>query len=64
MLKVLRRLIFTILIVGLVVIAIHALFNYGIGHYGDLIKQHGFWGSVKQFFVEIWTGFKTTFGIK
>ena len=64
MLKVIRRLIFSILIIALVVIAIHALFNYSIGHYGEMIKAHGFWGSVKQFFVEIWTGFKTTFGIK
>ena len=64
MLKVIRRLIFSILIIALVVIAIHALFNYGIGHYGDLIKEHGFWGSIKEFFVEIWTGFKTTCGIK
>lgn len=64
MLKVIFRIIFAILIIALVLVALHMLFNGGIEMYKQLIKEHGFWGAVKEFFVQIWTGFKATCGIK
>lgn len=64
MLKLIFRLIFSILIIALVIVALHLLFNGGIEMYKSLIKEHGFWGAVKEFFIQIWTGFKATCGIK
>lgn len=64
MLKVLFRLILTIVFVVLILIALHLLFNGGVDTYEAMIEKHGFWGAVKEFFKEIWTGFKTTCGIK
>lgn len=64
MLKVLFKLIFAIAIIALVIISLHLLFNGGVDTYKALIDEHGFWGAVKEFFIQIWTGFKATVGIK
>ena len=64
MLKVLFRVIFSIVFIVLILIALHLLFNGGVDTYKEMIKEHGFWGAIKEFFVQIWTGFKTTCGIK
>ena len=64
MLKVLFRIIFAVLIIALVLVSLHLLFNGGITYYKLMIQEYGFWGAVKEFFVQIWTGFKATCGIK
>ena len=45
-----------------ILIAIHSLFNGLIDDAIQISKTEGFFEFIKQFFVEIWTGFSTTFG--
>ena len=47
----------------LLLISFHSIFNGGIDNMVQIIKQDGFIEFIKQYFIEIWTGFKTTIGL-
>lgn len=57
------KILFWILFAILCLISLHSIFNGGIDNMIQIIKQDGFFEFIKQFFVEIWTGFKTTIGL-
>ena len=54
-----------IISIAAIVLALYYLFAAGgIDQIKASIEANGFWGSFKEFFVELWNGFKATVGIK
>lgn len=59
----LLKILLWILLGLLVIISIHSIFTGGLSNAIAIIKADGFFEYIKQYFIEIWNGFKTTFGI-
>lgn len=54
-----------IISIAAIVLALYYLFAAGgIDQIKTSIEANGFWESFKEFFVQLWNGFKTTVGIK
>lgn len=47
----------------LAIIALHSIFSGGISDMIQITKNEGFFEFLKQYFMEIWNGFKTTIGL-
>lgn len=60
--KILMSIVFIILIT-LSIIGIYYMFNGGITNWDVSIRTNGFFQSIGLFFKEIWTGFRSTFGL-
>lgn len=47
----------------LIIIGLHSIFDGGLSNAVTIIKTEGFFEFIKQYFMEIWNGFKTTLGL-
>ena len=61
--RIFLKVLFWILFALLIVISLHSIFNGGISNMVAIIKSEGFFEFLKQYFMEIWNGFKTTIGL-
>lgn len=56
------KILFWVFFAVLVIVFMHSTFNGGIENMVEITKADGFFEFLKQYFMEIWSGFKTTLG--